>query len=218
MMDSLACVPGQGPGTRDPECGICHEIMEADAETVSHTVCQNTYHKECFDGWTRTVRPSGRRVSCPICWATLRVSDSDSESDPEFYDEIGTPSRASEEGYFNSDDLIIFGLGHVLDGVRYAGFYDGELFRFEGWAMNRALDAVLLAHMHLDRIPDLHATRTYTQITAMANDVNAALEDSLFTYEILPDRFAPVVERELPQAMSRHFGMEERVRILASRL
>lgn len=52
------------------ECSICLSVFQDDEIMKVLTECQHVYHSECLDIWLR-VHPS-----CPLCRASLHVSDS----------------------------------------------------------------------------------------------------------------------------------------------
>lgn len=57
----------QGPGARRNECPICATVFEADAITVIHGACENTFHKSCLDDWADCLYQQRRVGTCPLC-------------------------------------------------------------------------------------------------------------------------------------------------------
>jgi hypothetical protein len=213
-----SCILGQGPGVRDPACGICHEVTEADVETVCDAACQNTFHKECLDGWTQFCRDDRRRITCPMCRATLEVevADDDAEDDEldsEFFTDMHTPPD-SEHGL---DNLPVGHRRIRRDSSNYYSEYgsvdslypeddlddtslgrgttgpfvnfEREYFRFGAWGADVNRDAWILLHLNRDGIPDLHGLRTYADTRVAGTTV----------YEIPPDMFALAISRQLPR-------------------
>jgi Ring finger domain len=93
------CVLGRGPGVRNSDCQVCILDFEADDETVTHNTCQNTFHKECFDRWSRTKKEDGDPVTCPKCRAELvegdEVEEGSDGSEPETEDAENDTSSTS---------------------------------------------------------------------------------------------------------------------------
>ena len=104
-LDSFAhidCSPAHGPGERDIDCGICLEAKGTYASTIVHTVCLNSFHRSCFEEWSKSCRNQNLDVSCPSCRAVLvNTRDADEDSDTEMSDVDDNQDERAE--YFIPD-------------------------------------------------------------------------------------------------------------------
>jgi Ring finger domain len=86
---------GVGPGSRGDSCDICIQAMEATEATITHTTCQNTYHRSCFDQWTNLNDSQHQPTTCPKCRVVMR----EPADDPSMSPSLDSPYSASNWDY-----------------------------------------------------------------------------------------------------------------------
>lgn len=58
---------GTGPGPRSKSCNICLTDIQPLEASVTHTTCQNSFHRSCFSDWFDNQSAQRRSTTCPMC-------------------------------------------------------------------------------------------------------------------------------------------------------
>jgi hypothetical protein len=98
-------IEGFGPGTRGNECLVCMEHLGAAKPTVTHSVCGNTFCRQCFMSdviHSFAARPL-QATTCPACRGPIVIKDSPTS----VIERIGTDGLHNESFWPRVGNFVI---------------------------------------------------------------------------------------------------------------
>lgn len=102
------CVVGVGPRVHGDECSIWQEPQTPSEQTIIHTACGNTYHRDCVSDWHRSCKKTtSKSTKCPLCRGHIKAPNAQAltcdltyESEDAFCPAIAAHGDEDDEDYF----------------------------------------------------------------------------------------------------------------------